>query len=73
MVLKTFSVEKDVYEKFSRFCKERGMSMSKQIEIFMEFIIEDEPVAKQACLEKIERVRKGRFIPVDDFGKRYGS
>ncbi|HLC85412.1 MAG TPA: hypothetical protein VJH22_06485 [Candidatus Nanoarchaeia archaeon] len=46
--------------------------MSKQIEIFMEAQIEDDPVLKREYLEKLERVRKGKFIRVDDFAKRYG-
>lgn len=72
MALKTFNVQEEVYEKFSHFCKEHGISMSKQVEIFMEFMIEEEPKAKKDYLEKLERIRKGRFIHVKDFAERYG-
>ncbi|MBT4540855.1 hypothetical protein HOC35_05055 [Candidatus Woesearchaeota archaeon] len=71
MVLKTFSVQEQVFEKFSKYCKERGMSMSKQIEIFMGSIAEDEPVAKKEYLDRLEKIRKGKFIRVDNFAKRY--
>ena len=33
MVLKTFNVQEVVYGKFSHFCKEHGISMSKQVEL----------------------------------------
>ena len=72
MVLKTFNVQENTYDKFSSFCRAHGISMSKQIEMFMESIIAKEPEAKKEYLEKLERIRKGRFIHVENFAKRYG-
>ena len=72
MVLKTFNVQEDTYHKFSSFCKGHGISMSKQIELFMRSIIEEEPEAKKEYLKKIERIRKGKFLRVDNFAERYG-
>lgn len=72
MVLKTFNVQEDVYKKFSDFCKGHGVSMSKQVEMFMESMVEEDPKAKQEYLDKIERIRKGKFIRVESFANRYG-
>ncbi len=72
MVLKTFNVEEVVYKKFSDFCKGHGVSMSKQVELFMESMVEEEPEAKKEYLQKLDRIRKGRFMRVDNFAKRYG-
>jgi len=72
MVLKTFNVEETVYSKFSSFCKEHGISMSKQVQFFMQSMIEKEPEAKKEYLEKLERIRKGKFIRVNNFAERYG-
>ena len=72
MALKTFNVHEGVYSKFHHFCKEHGLSMSKQVEIFMESMIEKEPEAKKEYLERLERVRKGRFINIKNFAERYG-
>lgn len=72
MVLKTFNVDEEVHNKFSNFCKEHGISMSKQVEIFMRYMVEEEPRAKQEYLEKLDRIRKGRFIRVKNFADRYG-
>ncbi len=72
MALKTFSVQEEVYKKFSDFCKGHGVSMSKQIEMFMESMVEEEPEAKQEYLEKLDRIRKGKFIRVKSFAGRYG-
>jgi len=72
MVIKSFNVSPATYDRYSKLCREHGISMSKQIEIFMEAQIEDDPVLKREYLEKLERVRKGKFIRVDDFAKRYG-
>ena len=72
MVLKTFNVEEVVYKKFSDFCKGHGVSMSKQVELFMESMIEDDPEAKKEYLQKLDRIRKGKFMRVDNFANRYG-
>ena len=72
MALKTFNVEEAVYKKFSDLCKGNGMSMSKQIEFFMRSIVEDKPEVKQEYLQKLERIRKGKFIRVNNFANRYG-
>jgi len=72
MVLKTFNVQEAVYNKFSHFCKEHGISMSKQVEFFMESFIAKEPEAKKEYLEKLEKVRSGKFIKVKNFAEQYG-
>lgn len=40
MVLKTFNIDKEVYEKYSRHCKKNGISMSRQVENFLRSEIE---------------------------------
>lgn len=72
MVLKTFNVQQEVYARFSRFCKEHGIIMSRQVEMFMESVLEEEPEAKKDYLEKLERIRKGRFIKIASLTERYG-
>lgn len=72
MALKTFNVQEETYDKFSSFCKGHGVSMSKQVEMFMESMLEEEPEAKREYLEKLERIRKGRFIRLKSFADRYG-
>ena len=72
MVLKTFNIEDKTYKKFSEYCKENGLSMSKQVDIFIKAQIEEEPKVRKKYLEKLERIRKGKFIRVDSFSKRYG-
>ncbi len=72
MVLKTFNLNEDTYRKFSEFCKEHGISMSKQVNIFIDSQMEEEPTIRKSYLKKLEKIRKGKFIRVDDFGKRYG-
>ena len=71
MVLKTFNVQEQTYAKFSKFCKEHGMSMSKQIQMFIESMVEEDIKAKQEYLEKLERIRKGKFIKIKSFDDRY--
>lgn len=75
MALKTFNVQESVYDRFSHFCKEHGISMSKQVELFMRYMMEEEPEARKEYLEKLEKIRKQRTIIIgglDDFRKRYG-
>jgi hypothetical protein len=64
MVLKTFNVSEEAYGKFSKFCKESGVSMSKQVDTFMRAFIEKEPEVRKEYLERLERVRGGRFIEI---------
>lgn len=72
MAIKSFNLAEEVYAKYSKFCKEHGIIMSKQVELFMEAQLEEEPEVKKAYLEKLERIRKGKFIRVENFAKRYG-
>ncbi len=74
MVLKTFNLDNETYDKFSEFCKENGLSMSKQIDIFIKAQIEENPKVREEYLKKLELIRKGRFIKIgnfEDFNKKY--
>jgi predicted CopG family antitoxin len=35
MALKTFNLDKEVYEEFSKLCKKEGLSMSKKVDNFI--------------------------------------
>ncbi|MFW6230742.1 MAG: hypothetical protein ACOC32_01830 [Nanoarchaeota archaeon] len=42
-----------------------GLSMSKQIDMFMKAQIEEEPMVRKEYLEKLDRIQKyGKFIKV---------
>ncbi len=74
MVLKTFNLEENVYRKFSEFCRANGISMSKQINIFINAQVAEEPKVREEYLRKLDLIRKGRFVKVgniEDFKKRY--
>ncbi|MDO8517357.1 MAG: hypothetical protein Q7S33_04505 [Nanoarchaeota archaeon] len=74
MVLKTFNLEEETYNKFSEFCKQNGMSMSKQIDIFIKAQIEEKPKVREEYLQRLNSISKGKFIKVggiEDFNKRY--
>lgn len=72
MVIKTFNVKENVYKKFLQFCKNNGISMSKQIEMFMKSRIEETEEIREEYLQKLEEIRKGNFIRVNNFAERYG-
>ena len=72
MTIKTFNVDENVYEKFLNFCKSNGISMSKQIEMFMKSRVDDREEVREEYLQKLEEIRRGKFIRVDDFAERYG-
>jgi len=61
MVLKTFNLNEAVYNKFSKFCKEHGISMSKQVELFIESQVNMETEVKPKYLKKLEKVRNGKY------------
>ena len=73
MVLKTFNLDDETYKKFSKFCKENGISMSKQVNFFIQSQMAEEPEIREEYLKKLERIRKGKFVKVTDFKKRYLS
>jgi len=72
MALKTFNISQAIYEKYSSFCKRFGISMSKQIELFMASQVEKNREVRAEYLERLERIRKGKFISVKSFSERYG-
>ncbi len=74
MALKTFNINEDVYKRFSNICKSNGISMSKQIEIFIKAQLEEKPKVREKYLKRLEVIRKGNFINVggfEDFEKKY--
>ena len=72
MVLKTFNLDDETYRKFSEYCRENGISMSKQVDLFIKAQLEEEPKVREEYLKKLEGIRKGKFIRVVNFAKRYG-
>ena len=62
MAIKTFNVDEESYRKFSQFCRENGLSMSKQVEIFIKSQLEEEPKVREEYLKKLDRIRKGKYI-----------
>lgn len=71
MSVKSFSISDDIYEKYSSECKRLGLNMSKQIENFMKFQPEEEFVVREEYTKKIRKIRKEKFIPVEDFDKQF--
>lgn len=71
MALKTFNVQEETYERFSRHCKEYGISMSKQIDTFMASVVEEDPKVKEEYLRRLDAIRAGRFMKVDTLAGRY--
>lgn len=73
MVFKTFNLDEETYRKFSEFCKENGLSMSKQIDIFIKVQLEEELKIREEYLRKLETIRRGKFIKIgtsEKFSKR---
>ena len=64
MVIKTFNLEEETYNQFAEFCKENGLSMSKQVNIFIKAQIETKPKVREEYLQKLDLIKKGRFIKV---------
>lgn len=63
MVLKTFNLSEETYKKFSKICKENGISMSKQIEFFIRSQVEEEPEVRHEYLRKLRRIDAQKGIP----------
>ncbi|RLE46788.1 hypothetical protein DRJ22_01055 [Candidatus Woesearchaeota archaeon] len=61
MVLKTFNIDKKIYTEYSTFCREHGISMSKQIELFMQTMLEEDLDKHKEHMEKLDRMKKGQF------------
>jgi|GEM_PF-1337855 len=62
MALKTFNIDKQIYEEFSKHCKGQGISMSKKVENFIKNELE---ILKGFTLEveKDTSVKKGLERP----------
>lgn len=73
MVLRTFNLDEETYRKFAEYCKLHGISMSRQINMFINAQITEEPEVREEYLKKLETISNGRFIKVSDFKKRYLS
>jgi len=74
MALKTFNIDEETYKRFSEICKNSGISMSKQIEVFIKAQLEENPKIREEYLQKLDITRKGKFININtfsEFEKRY--
>jgi len=74
MVLKTFNLNDESYRRFSEFCKDNGLSMSRQVDIFIRAQVEESPEVREDYLKKLEAIRKGMFVNIgtsEDFKKRF--
>jgi len=71
MALKTFNIDEKVYKKFSNICKENGISMSKQVEFFMKAQTAEEKKVRKKFLDRLKKIRKGKFIKISDFSKEF--
>jgi hypothetical protein len=71
MALKTFNLDEQVYAKYMKLCKEHGISMSRQVETFMRSQTEEEPKIRKEYLQRLDIIRKGRFLKVDNFAQKY--
>ena len=71
MGIKSFSISDEVYEKYSAECKRLGLNMSKQIENFMKFQLEEEFLVREEYAEKIREMRRKRFGFVTDVSREY--
>jgi len=60
-MLKTFNINEMAYNEFSKFCKEHGISMSKQAEMFIESQIGIKKEVKPEYLKKFEKIMKGKY------------
>jgi len=66
MVLKTFNLDNETYRKFSDYCKKRGLSMSKQVDIFIKLQLAEKEEVREKYLRELDKIRKGSFIKVED-------
>jgi 5-bromo-4-chloroindolyl phosphate hydrolysis protein len=76
MALKTFNLDKEVYEEFSKHCKENGISMSKKVEKFIREELEmlkvqtlGKEVKKAKEMQKFSEVKNKVEVSEPSFGK----
>ena len=61
MAHKTFNINEKVHKEYSKFCKENGINMSKQIEFFMQAQIAKTKKERDKYLDKLKATRRGQF------------
>jgi len=58
VVLKTFNLDEKVYKEFSKFCKENGISMSKQVNIFIQAQMAGKAGDRDKLLDQLKKMRE---------------
>ena len=74
MALKTFNINEGVYKNYSKHCKNKGISMSKQVENFLKAEIEritDVQSERGIDIKKIERGMKDFDKSIEHPLKKY--
>jgi hypothetical protein len=65
MALKTFNIDKSVYDVYSKHCKQNGISMSHQVEHFLKKELDKIKLG----VEKIEKVSEKRVVEMQKLAK----
>lgn len=60
MALKTFNIDAEIYEEFSKHCKSEGISMSKKVEKFIASEIKNLKSGNERMKDKVEEERMRR-------------
>ena len=58
MAIKTFNIDEKVYKKFSEFCKNKGISMSKQVETFIRAQMSEKSEEREGHLKNLDMTKK---------------
>ena len=65
MALKTFNIDKKIYEIYSKHCKQNGISMSHQVENFLKKELDKINLS----VSKIEKVSEKRVVEIQKLAK----
>ncbi len=64
MGIKTFNIDEEIYNEYRKLCKANGLSMSKQIEIFLASQVA-KGKQRRKLKDQLEGTKKGEFSKED--------
>ncbi|KYC53699.1 MAG: hypothetical protein AMQ74_00318 [Candidatus Methanofastidiosum methylothiophilum] len=68
----SLNINNKLFHKFEIFCEEHGTTADDEIESFIRSILDDDVEITEEYQRKLDTIRKGKFIRVNNFAEFFG-
>jgi len=68
----SLDINNELYHKFELMCEKLGTTPVEEIETFILSVLEDDKEITEEYRQKLDNIRKGKFIKINNFAEHFG-